>query len=213
MDSKYFQLIYSINSIIPQAYSPGYSQHVPLDYSNKLNSARVELLCSINSQAEIELALQELDRAKCHIERLGFHLLPEDTIGQMITNGISKSITQGVLASIEQTIKDLHRRTEPKDVATIISIQKTGVIETENESQVTPADEDEHIIKGVRGLGKHLGCGVTKAQEILNSGILQKSGIAYPAGKGWRINREKLDKFLTENPYAFKGKLKKDFDL
>ena len=55
-----------------------------------------------------------------------------------------------------------------------------------------------------------MGCGVTKAQEILNSGILQKNGIAYPAGKGWRINREKLDKFLAENPYAFKGKLKKD---
>lgn len=82
-----------------------------------------------------------------------------------------------------------------------------------DEPHTAPQSDDERIIKGVKGLGKHLGCGVTKAQEILNSGILQKNGIAYPAGKGWRINREKLDKFLAENPYAFKGKLKKNFDL
>lgn len=87
-------------------------------------------------------------------------------------------------------------------------------IEVEDvEPTQTPQSEDKRIIKGVKGLGTHLGCGVTKAQEILNSGILQKNGIAYPAGKGWRINREKLDKFLAENPYTFKGKLKKDFDL
>lgn len=80
-----------------------------------------------------------------------------------------------------------------------------------DEPRIAPQIEDERIIKGVKGLGKYLGCGPTKAQEILNSGILQNSSIAYNTGKGWRINREKLDKLISENPYAFKGKLKKNF--
>ena len=80
-----------------------------------------------------------------------------------------------------------------------------------DEPRTAPQIEDERIIKGVKGLGKYLGCGTTKAQEILNSGLLKPNAIAYFTGKGWRINREKLDKFISENPYAFKGKLKKNF--
>ena len=102
--------------------------------------------------------------------------------------------------------------TQPVTDTDVEDVEPTQTLPTD-EPHTAPQSEDERIVKGVRGLGKHLGCGVTKAQEILNSGILQKNGIAYPAGKGWRINREKLDKFLAENPYAFKGKLKKDFDL
>ncbi len=83
-----------------------------------------------------------------------------------------------------------------------------------NEPLIAPQSEDKHIIKGVVGLGKYLGCGTTKAQEILNSGILQNNdSIAYRAGKGWRINKGKLDKLLGDNPYVFKGKLEKRFDL
>lgn len=91
-------------------------------------------------------------------------------------------------------------------------VEPTRTLPTD-EPHTAPQSEDKRIIKGVKGLGKYLGCGTTKAQEILNSGILQKNGIAYPAGKGWRINREKLDMHLSENPYVFKGKLKKDFGL
>lgn len=81
------------------------------------------------------------------------------------------------------------------------------------EPQIAQQSKDKLIVKGVVGLSKCLGCGTTKAQEILNSRILQKNGIAYIMGNGWRINTEKLDKFLSENPDVFKGKLKKDFDL
>lgn len=73
--------------------------------------------------------------------------------------------------------------------------------------------EDERIIKGVKGLGRYLGCGTTKAQEILNSGLLKSNAVAYRNGKGWRINAEKLDKLLSDNPEIFRGVLKKDFDL
>ena len=73
--------------------------------------------------------------------------------------------------------------------------------------------EEERIIKGVKGLGRYLGCGTTKAQEILNSGLLKPNVAAYRNGKGWRINAEKLDKLLSDNPEIFRGVLKKDFDL
>lgn len=70
-----------------------------------------------------------------------------------------------------------------------------------------PQSEDELIIKGVKGLGRYLGCGTTKAQEILNSGLLRTNAVAYRSGKGWRINAEKLDKLLADNPDIFRGVL------
>lgn len=72
------------------------------------------------------------------------------------------------------------------------------------------ADNDnKHIIRGVDGLAKYLDFGTTKAQAVLNSGILQDKGIAYRCGKDWRINAEKLDNLLAKEPYIFKGTLKK----
>lgn len=73
---------------------------------------------------------------------------------------------------------------------------------TESNSQSTK--KEDAIIKGVEGLAKYLGCGKTKAQDIINSGKLQKAGIAYRAGKGWRFNSEKLDAFIKDNPTAFR---------
>ena len=65
-------------------------------------------------------------------------------------------------------------------------------------------EEDANIIKGVEGLAKFLGCGKTKAQDILNKEILQKAGVAIRAGKGWRFNKEKLEEFLRNNPTALR---------
>lgn len=80
-----------------------------------------------------------------------------------------------------------------------------------DEPHIAPQSEDERIIKGVKGLGKYLGCGITKAQEILNSGLLRTNAVAYRSGKGWRINAEKLDKLLADNPDIFKGVLTRNF--
>ena len=74
----------------------------------------------------------------------------------------------------------------------------------------TAQDDDKRIIKGVVGLGKYLGCGTTKAQEILNSGLLKPNAVAYRSGKGWRISAEKLDKLLADNPDIFRGALTRD---
>lgn len=73
----------------------------------------------------------------------------------------------------------------------------------------TDNDNNKRIIKGVNGLAQHLGIGPTKAQDVLNSGILQDKGIAYRYGKAWRVDAKKLDNLLAKEPYIFKGTLKK----
>lgn len=85
----------------------------------------------------------------------------------------------------------------------------------EPEARPTPTEnkEADRIIKGVKGLSEHLGIGITKAQEIFNSGILQKHGIAYRNGNAWRINAQKLDDMLSNNPNIFQGKLEKNINL
>jgi len=53
------------------------------------------------------------------------------------------------------------------------------------------------------GLAEYLGCGTTKAQDIMNSGILQDRDIAYRAGNRWRFNKVLLTKLLQEEPEIF----------
>ena len=65
--------------------------------------------------------------------------------------------------------------------------------------------EDANIIKGVEGLAKYLGCGKTKAQDIINKNkeIFKKTGVATDIGR-WRFNKEKLDEFIKSNPTALR---------
>lgn len=69
------------------------------------------------------------------------------------------------------------------------------------ESKPTPIkDEPRELIKGIDGLAEFLSCGTTKAQNIMNSGILQERGIAYRAGNRWRFNKTLLTRLLEEEP-------------
>ena len=72
--------------------------------------------------------------------------------------------------------------------------------ETEESSQLETGNEPRELIKGINGLAEYLGCGTTKAQDIMNSGILQERDIAYRAGKRWRFNKVLLTKLLQEEP-------------
>lgn len=62
---------------------------------------------------------------------------------------------------------------------------------------------NDRVVKGIRGLAKFLGCGVNKAQQIMNSGVLIEEKIAYKTGHTWLMNREKLTVLLEENPRIF----------
>ena len=72
--------------------------------------------------------------------------------------------------------------------------------ETEESKQSQIKDEPRELIKGINGLAEFLGCGSTKAQNIMNSGILQERDIAYRAGNRWRFNKTLLTRLLDEEP-------------
>ena len=74
------------------------------------------------------------------------------------------------------------------------------------ESKPTPIkDEPRELIKGIDGLAEFLSCGTTKAQNIMNSGILQERSIAYRAGNRWRFNKTLLTRLLEEEPEILNG--------
>jgi len=52
----------------------------------------------------------------------------------------------------------------------------------------------------VAGLAKALGCGKTKANEIIQSNILKDLGIQYAVGRTWKFNAKKLSDYLREHP-------------
>ena len=61
---------------------------------------------------------------------------------------------------------------------------------------------DDNLIKGISGLAEYLGCCKTTAQNIVNKGVLQKAGILYRSGARIRLRKDRLDKFLADNPGA-----------
>lgn len=153
--------------------------------------------------------------------------LKRDTAGNR-TASVEAEIELGYFVVQMHGIQRYYQHTLLTFLGNLLGVQKQAVTdETDTEVEdveptqtpqldephTAPQSEDERIIKGVKGLGKYLGCGTTKAQEILNSGLLKPNAVAYRNGKGWRINAEKLDKLLSDNPDIFRGVLKKDFDL
>lgn len=66
---------------------------------------------------------------------------------------------------------------------------------SQSEPQTQGQEQDNNYVFGVAGLGAFLGCGNTKAQAILNDGILEKEKIAVNIGR-WRIDKKKLQAFI-----------------
>lgn len=60
------------------------------------------------------------------------------------------------------------------------------------------------VVSGTQGLADFLGCGKTKAFEIIKSGVLKAEGIQYQVGKTWKFNAEKLEKYCLEHPEGLK---------
>ena len=147
--------------------------------------------------------------------------LKRDTIGNTSAS-VKAEIELGYFVVQMHSIQRYYQHTLLKFIGNLLGIPTEPVtdddyIEVEDEEPTpsvpvrvvenAPQSDDKRIIKGVVGLGEYLGCGTTKAQEILNSGLLRTNAVAYRSGKGWRINAEKLDKLLADNPDVFKGVL------
>lgn len=77
--------------------------------------------------------------------------------------------------------------------------QKSDMVEI-SEKDIHKADSKHEPIKGVKGLAEYLDIGTTKAQEIINSNVLQANGVAYRVGRGWNFNPQKLDELLSNSP-------------
>lgn len=91
----------------------------------------------------------------------------------------------------------------------LLDAQK-AIRDTEAESKWTSRQKC-NLLHGVGGLATHLGCGRNKAQQILNSKVLQDNGIAYRTGTRWIINAVKLNELLANEPDAFMTQ-RKNFD-
>ena len=63
-----------------------------------------------------------------------------------------------------------------------------------------PLAEPPKILSSTQGLADYLGCGRTMAFSIIKSGVLKKDAIQYKVGQCWKFNREKLDKYIADNP-------------
>ena len=130
--------------------------------------------------------------------------------------GIKAEIQLGEFAISMHSLQTYHLSTFISFINDLLDNTTVEVTQPEPEARPTPTDnkeDDKRIIKGVKGLSEHLGIGITKAQEVLNSGILQRKGAAYRNGNAWRINAEKLDNLLADEPYIFYGKLEKNINL
>lgn len=77
--------------------------------------------------------------------------------------------------------------------------EKSDNVKTQEETPTTTTNQNEPI-KGVKGLAKYLNISVTKAQDVINSNILQENSIAYRVGRSWNFNPQKLDELLAKQP-------------
>lgn len=68
--------------------------------------------------------------------------------------------------------------------------------------QTIPSAVGGEVLVGIEALRKYLHCGPNKAQDIVDSKILQKAGVAYRVGRTNQFDRKKLDAFLAANPTA-----------
>jgi len=111
----------------------------------------------------------------------------------------SIGVLNPIHTSITNSIKFVNLAYEANATMDICSqIKSTEADEVENEATTIP------IIKGIQGLATYLGIGKTKAQQIVNSGLLKKAGIQYWGG-GQCFKKNLLDKYVAENPTAFRG--------
>ena len=110
---------------------------------------------------------------------------------------------------LKQAITNLNLAKEyfqnPPIIEKTVEIVKQHIVSQTEE--VVRTDEisatDQNLIKGVNGLAKFLGCGITYAQAVINSKVLMQDGIQYKCG-GWIFNKSKLEKLMKENPELLK---------
>lgn len=176
-------------------------------YFGHLEELRVsfEEYLSDLDETVVRAYLQEVVDAKSTIERRGYALIPEANIAALLLGGEEtvahlmkncKVVDGALLKSADKTIAFINTvlGVGPVPVASP-QPQRVEVVEEEE-----PKTDPVKVISGIKGLAKFLGCGLTKANEIVQGGVLKDAGIQYMVGNCWKFNAEKLSKYLTEHP-------------
>ena len=170
-------------------------------YFSDLESMRmvfVEYLTSCN-EVTIKAYLQELEDAIRIIEGRHFVGFPESDLVSLTLSGLEqvavdfrewKILDEGLLKSAKKTVAFIN---------TVLGVTAEPS-KVEEQPQLAKQAAEPAVICSVEGLKNKLGCGKTKAFEIVKSGILVNAGIQYRVGKKWMFNAKKLSDYLSEHP-------------
>ena len=109
-------------------------------------------------------------------------------------------------AELKPTIDRYHREHTKRLKEQKATMKKTNDIPTSSDqrqqgpSTPQPQIELPRVLSSTQGLADFLGCGRTMAFSIIKSGVLKENAIQYKVGQCWKFNREKLEKYLADNP-------------
>lgn len=92
------------------------------------------------------------------------------------------------------------KRLREKEAVTAAIESPAASSQPQPAAEPQPSAEPPKILSSTTGLANYLGCGRTMAFSIIKSGVLKKDAIQYKVGQCWKFNREKLDKFIADNP-------------
>lgn len=173
-------------------------------YLSHIEQLRQEYLSFISDKDDnlLRACLGEMQDAKKAIEKRGFIQLRGDDLITAAIGGVNathsfvllKNIDFGLYSSAQKTIEFIQALIGKN------TMEPATVVEPIEE------EEQEEIIRGVKGLASFLGIGTTKAQAIINSKILTntKPAVQYYAG-AWMFNKKGLQDFINNNPDAFRN--------
>ena len=139
----------------------------------------------INHEGSLEVAKLIVDAAA----RAGAKIIKHQT--HIVEDEMSHAAKKVIPGNTDVSIYEVMER---------CALDEEEEFETEEVKQTPMEVEPRELIKGVSGLAEFLGCGSTKAQNIINSKILQERDIAYRAGNRWRFSKTLLPKLLEEEP-------------
>lgn len=169
-------------------------------YLNGIESMRVGFVAEVltcDNAALKSTYIDELNDAISKIRRRGYYNLKDENITAAIVGGVKEVelISQVVLL-------DRNLLISAEKALTALSSKREETPSAALDSKPIIPQETDIIISGIRELARVLGVGTNKAQAIVNSKILEKDGIQWNAGT-WKFNKQKLLKFIEENPTAF----------
>ncbi len=183
--------------VVPGVPTP---PHLFNEYFASLESMRMEFAEFLTGCDEktIRAFLRELEDAIRAIGKRPFATMSNADINALMMSG-EESVA---LDFRESKLMDTELLKSAKKMVafinTVLGVRAEGTLTEQPQPTVQP--EEPTVYSGVAGLAKALGCGKTKANEIIQSNILKDLGIQYAVGRTWKFNAKKLSEYLREHP-------------